>query len=242
DNGLSGGEHRWTNKKAGYEEDIRVPLIVRYDSVISTPRHDAHLVLNLDLAPTMAEAAGVAAPGVEGQSMVPLFTDPEAPWRPDFLAAHHKTPSRDQIPTSCETRDDGLQPEGYSYTVYETGEEELYDLRVDPYQLGNQASSPDYATQLAALRVIAQQLCSPTPPGFTFSYDVLPPSVPTGLAATAIGPTQIDLAWTAATDNVGVTGYTIYRDGLLVGTVDGATTGFSDTGLTPDTTYTYAVD
>ena len=69
--------------------------------------------------------------------------------------------------------------------------------------------------------------------------DVTPPSTPTGLTATAISSSQIDLSWTASTDNVGVTGYNIYRNAVLVTTVTGTT--YSDIGLSPSTTYTYTV-
>jgi endo-1,4-beta-xylanase len=69
--------------------------------------------------------------------------------------------------------------------------------------------------------------------------DSLPPSVPTGLTGSAASGSQIDLAWTPSTDNVGVTGYNIRRNGLLVATVEGP--AYSDTGLRPKLTYTYTV-
>jgi glucose/arabinose dehydrogenase len=69
--------------------------------------------------------------------------------------------------------------------------------------------------------------------------DTIPPSTPTGLAATAISSTQINLSWTASTDNVAVTGYQILRNGTQVGS--STTTTFSDTGLSPNTTYSYTV-
>jgi chitodextrinase len=69
--------------------------------------------------------------------------------------------------------------------------------------------------------------------------DTQAPSTPTGVAATPVGPDRIDLTWNAATDNVGVTGYRIYRNGIQVGT--SATTSFFDTGLSPSTNYTYRV-
>jgi parallel beta-helix repeat protein len=72
--------------------------------------------------------------------------------------------------------------------------------------------------------------------------DVEAPSVPTGLTATAVGPTQVDLAWSAATDNVAVTGYTVYRNGTAIATVDAATTSFQDAAATPNATHTYTVD
>ena len=70
--------------------------------------------------------------------------------------------------------------------------------------------------------------------------DLTPPSAPLGLAATARSPTQVDLSWTAATDNVGVTAYEIYRNGSLLMT-SGAITSYSDTTVTSATTYAYTV-
>ncbi|MGH7158349.1 MAG: fibronectin type III domain-containing protein [Candidatus Saccharimonadales bacterium] len=69
--------------------------------------------------------------------------------------------------------------------------------------------------------------------------DTQAPSVPTGLQAAGSSETQIDLSWTASTDNVGVTGYKIYREGVHV--ANSATTSYSDGGLSPDTTYAYTV-
>ena len=78
------------------------------------------------------------------------------------------------------------------------------------------------------------------------SLDVLPPTVPANLTGTAVSPAQINLSWTASTDDVGVTGYVLQRcQGAGCGTwVTIATptgTTFSDTGLTPSTTYRYWV-
>ncbi|MGB7624468.1 MAG: fibronectin type III domain-containing protein, partial [Terriglobia bacterium] len=69
--------------------------------------------------------------------------------------------------------------------------------------------------------------------------DTTSPSVPTNLAATAASSTQINLSWTASTDNVAVTGYKIYRNGTQVGT--SAVASYQDTGLTGSTTYNYTV-
>ena len=69
--------------------------------------------------------------------------------------------------------------------------------------------------------------------------DTTAPSTPTNLAASAVSSSQINLSWTASTDNVGVTGYNVYRGGVQVGTPSG--TSYSDTGLTPSTAYSYYV-
>jgi|GEM_PF-2042504 len=75
--------------------------------------------------------------------------------------------------------------------------------------------------------------------------DRIPPAAPADLAAAPAGPEQINLAWTASTDNVGVVGYAVYRSSLAEGpftqtaTVSG--TSCSDTGLSPATRYYYQV-
>jgi chitodextrinase len=72
------------------------------------------------------------------------------------------------------------------------------------------------------------------PPG-----DVVPPSVPASLRATATTASSITLAWNAATDNVAVTGYDLLRGGVQVASQAGTT--FTDTGLAVDTAYSYTV-
>jgi|GEM_PF-1015829 len=69
--------------------------------------------------------------------------------------------------------------------------------------------------------------------------DTTPPTVPTGLTATAISSSQINLSWSASTDNVGVTGYRVFRGGTQIAI--STLVLYSDTGLTASTTYTYAV-
>src|SRR3569832_766819 len=69
--------------------------------------------------------------------------------------------------------------------------------------------------------------------------DTTPPSLPANLIATPVSSSQIDLTWSASTDNVGVAGYRIYRAGVQVGTSGSAS--YSDKAVTPSTTYSYAV-
>jgi chitodextrinase len=69
--------------------------------------------------------------------------------------------------------------------------------------------------------------------------DTQAPSAPSALSATATGTSTVDLSWNAATDNVSVTGYRIFRNGSQVGTTTGTT--FTDGGLTPATVYTYSL-
>lgn len=69
--------------------------------------------------------------------------------------------------------------------------------------------------------------------------DNIPPTAPTGLAATPISTNRIDLAWTPSTDNVGVEGYQVFRNGTQVATP--VLPSFSDTGLVANTEYCYTV-
>src|SRR5213078_3454591 len=69
--------------------------------------------------------------------------------------------------------------------------------------------------------------------------DTTPPTVPTGLTASAASSSQINLSWTASSDNVGVSGYRVYRNGTQIATT--GATSFANTGLSPSTTYSYTV-
>jgi chitodextrinase len=69
--------------------------------------------------------------------------------------------------------------------------------------------------------------------------DTVAPTAPTNLTGTAASPTSVSLGWTGSTDNVGVSGYQVFRNGTSIGTT--TTTSFSDTQATPSTTTTYSV-
>ncbi len=69
--------------------------------------------------------------------------------------------------------------------------------------------------------------------------DTTAPTTPTGLSATTVSSSQINLSWSASTDNIGVTGYNIYRNGTQIASV--ANTSYNNTGLTAATTYSYTV-
>lgn len=67
--------------------------------------------------------------------------------------------------------------------------------------------------------------------------DTTPPTTPTNLSATAVSANQINLSWTASTDNIGIAGYRIFRGGAQIGTA--TTNSFQDTTVSPLTTYSY---
>ena len=75
--------------------------------------------------------------------------------------------------------------------------------------------------------------------GITVGGDTISPSMPANLAASAVSSSQIDLSWSSSTDNVGVTGYKVYRNGIQI--VTSTHTSYSDTGRTASTSYSYTV-
>ncbi len=91
--------------------------------------------------------------------------------------------------------------------------------------------------------VPANESAQSSPPVSVTTLDTLPPTVPQNLSATAVSETQVDLSWSASTDNGGgsVAGYRVYRDTALVATVTSGGTSYSDTGLTASTAYNYSV-
>jgi len=97
--------------------------------------------------------------------------------------------------------------------------------------LGNSATVSDLDTNAGG------QLAAPD----TAPPDTIPPTTPGTPTLTSATSTTATIAWAASTDNVGVRGYNIYRNGTLAGTVNGSTTSFTDTGLTVDTRYSYTV-
>ena len=159
DNGFAWGEHRRSSKMDPYEESIRVPFVVRYDALRVAPRDERRFALNIDLAPTFAHLAGAYLPRVDGQSLLPLLANSGIPWRSDFLVEHLRASATANMPTYCAVRSTNSL-----YVSYETGEEELYDLVADRYQLTNLAKSPAARPALTALRARLGQLCSPPPP------------------------------------------------------------------------------
>ena len=86
DNGYMWGEHGLIDKRAMYESSIRVPMIAHCPSLLSRRVVD-QMALNLDIAPTFLDAAGLKAPdGMQGRSLLPLATGKTpVDWRRDFV-------------------------------------------------------------------------------------------------------------------------------------------------------------
>ena len=86
DNGYFYGEHGLSvERRLAYEESIRMPLLVRYPRVIKAGTVRDEFALNIDVAPTLLELAGVSVPVmVQGRSLVPLLKGAGSEWRKSF--------------------------------------------------------------------------------------------------------------------------------------------------------------
>ena len=159
DNGFATREHRWSGKRIPHDVSIRVPMIVRYPPEIPAGTASNALVSNVDLAPTIADFAGVPFTA-DGVSLRPLLTDAASAARSSVVLENVDEPPQ-HVPTYC-----GVRTPGFTFVHYATGEEELYDLGSDPWQLRNVAAArPNKATEL---RTFTESLCTPTPPGFSW--------------------------------------------------------------------------
>jgi arylsulfatase A-like enzyme/Ca2+-binding RTX toxin-like protein len=159
DNGYLYGEHRLEGKGVPYEESVRVPMIIRYppDTDAIVPKTSRALVANIDLAPTIADLAGFAW-GADGKSLVPVLSGQVAGVRSAVLLSRCNGVSGPCIRYPGYW---GVVTAGRAYIRYSTGEEELYDLRKDPYELRNQAHDPQLAATKARLRKTLNQLRAP---------------------------------------------------------------------------------
>ena len=142
DNGYSWGEHVLTGKRWAYDDNIRVPFIVRWPDGIASPGSvmDAP-VLNADVAPTLLDIAGVPIPAtMQGRSIAPLLRGDAVEWR-DEVFYEYFADFPYQVPPSQAVRTDR-----WLYVEYDRGlAPELYDTVADPDQQANLAEDPAYS-------------------------------------------------------------------------------------------------
>ncbi len=160
DNGLSGGSHRWTTKKSAWDEALRVPFIARGPGV-DPGSTSANILLNIDISDTLGALTGVPIPVTDGVDASSLLQGGTTAIHGIFGFERLVDPS--MPPSYC-----GVRTLTHKYVRYSTGEEELYDLVADPWELQSLHASPAHATLKASLLAQTQALCSPPPPGYSF--------------------------------------------------------------------------
>jgi len=146
DNGYFYGEHGLSvERRLAYEESIRMPLLVRYPRSIKAGTIRDELVLNIDVAPTLLELAGLSPPAtVQGRSLVPLLKGSGSEWRRSFLIEYY---SDKVFPWIQKMGYKAIRSERWKYIHYLEldGMDELYDLKADPYEMKNIINRRDAA-------------------------------------------------------------------------------------------------
>lgn len=144
DHGFFLGEWRMYDKRFMHEPSIRVPMIVRYPKHIRAGSSAGEMALNLDLAPTILELAGVPVPqAMQGRSLLPILEGKKpSGWRKDWLYEYYEYPVDEMVPPQR-----GVRTDRYKLIVYYTmqpTEYEMYDLQVDPEEKNNLWGQPAY--------------------------------------------------------------------------------------------------
>lgn len=162
DNGYFHGEHSLGDKRWAYEESIRVPWIVRYPPLAAQGVAQDALVLNIDLAPTILDLAGVAVPPeVDGRSLRPLLGGESAPWRVSFVAEYFEEAPFPRVPTWEALRTEDLKL--IRYPDYGDEFDELYDLSLDPFELVNQFTNEEYSSRVHRLQGLLDDILATIP-------------------------------------------------------------------------------
>jgi arylsulfatase A-like enzyme len=169
DNGFFLGEHGWYDKRFMYEPSLRIPLLVRYPRLVKSGVTEERFVMNVDLAPTILDFAGIPVPGqMQGRSMRRVLEgDPPADWRKEVFYAYYENswafrdmdreqmtdPSFEYWTAHRVGPHRGIRTDRYKLIEYysEGGYWELFDLQEDPHELRNLHREPGAASIAAEL-------------------------------------------------------------------------------------------
>lgn len=190
DNGWANGQHRYLyGKTEGYDEIIRVPLVMR-GSGIPKGEVRAPLVNNLDIVATIEDLAHVIPGHVpDGASLLPLLNNPNIPWRTALFVQGQDVPiGFTQVINPGVAGTGGLFTEvrtnNYLYAEHNSPlfgfEKEFYDLSKDPFELMSRPNDPAYANIVSALSTTLSKLKTCIGKDCWITTPDMPPSLTTG--------------------------------------------------------------
>lgn len=135
DQGFYLGEHGWFDKRFMYEQSFKTPLIISWPGVIKSGTINKDLVMNIDIAETLLDAAGIKIPStMQGESMLPLLkSNTPVKWRKSVYYHYYEDGDEHNVPKHV-----GIRTERYKLIwFYENQEWELYDLLHDGHEMHN---------------------------------------------------------------------------------------------------------
>jgi arylsulfatase A-like enzyme len=164
DHGYFLGEWRLFDKRLMHEPSIRVPLLMRYPKRIPAGSVCDQMALDIDIAPTLLDLAGVPAPKeMQGKSLLPLIADKTKKLREEWFYEYFEWPNPEGV-----VPHQGIRTETHKLIEYTQGpaEYELYDLKNDPLERQNLWGRPEAAQiqqdLLARMRKLAATIPSRT--------------------------------------------------------------------------------
>ena len=152
DNGFALGEHGFYDKRDAFETSIRIPMLALAPGLISPGTREDAMVLNMDIAPTLLETAGLQLREdmqLDGRSMLPLMRGKKIPWRDHMLYEYHWEWNFPATPTTL-----AIRGKRYKYIYYHGvwDRNGFYDLETDPYERVNLINIPGFADQIVTMR------------------------------------------------------------------------------------------
>ncbi|MCH1418709.1 MAG: sulfatase [Akkermansiaceae bacterium] len=175
DNGFHLGEHGFYDKRDAFEHSIRVPLLAYAPGKIKAGTDVNEMILNIDLAPTLLEFAGIKkaenTPGFDGRSFKHLLdgNESEKPWRDHLLYEYHWEWNFPATPTLF-----AIRTNRYKFIYYHGlwDKNGLYDLQTDPQERHNLIDVPAFAEKKETLR---EQLFSELQASGALEIPIRPP-------------------------------------------------------------------
>lgn len=149
DQGFYMGEHGWFDKRFMYEESFRTPMVMRYPGVVKPGTVSQHFVMNLDIAPTVLQAAGIAVPNdMQGKSFLPMVRNKKLKGRNAMYYHYYENGEHAVSPHF------GIQTERYKLIRFykRVNGWELYDLKKDKKEMSNLYGQKGYEAITAGLQ------------------------------------------------------------------------------------------
>jgi PQQ-dependent dehydrogenase (s-GDH family) len=176
---------------------------------------------------------------IPGTSLMRQLPDTQAPTAPANLAATNISATSLTLTWTASTDNVGVT----GYDIYQNGVKiNASNVTSTAYNVSGLTAATSYDYFIKAKDAAGNQsAASATLNLTTNAADTQPPTSPGNLAATIIALTSFKLGWAASTDNIGVTGYDVYQNGIKINASTITSTSYSVTGLSPATLYTYTV-
>ena len=143
DHGYFLGEWRLFDKRLMHEPSLRVPMMLRYPERIKSGTIRDEMVLDIDIAPTMLDLAGIPVPKhMQGKSILPLALSSDPGFRNEWYYEYYEWPNPEKVAPHR-----GIRTEQYKLIRYvmNPSEGELYDLKADPGERNNLYNKPEHA-------------------------------------------------------------------------------------------------